>query len=178
LADLFNAVRKLVEAPILLTTRTINVAAKPNLVFRGLLAHLASANEDALSCPFDREAQDIFLNRIEVRQSSWNLFYWLYLGKQLVLMRNMYHMTWSPNVEVRPMFLLKLYPLAFLFLKESWFMGLPNVRKFFVEKDEAETDIPIPVLAHDPHPLWPATTSDRNTVISAGNTFGLIGSRR
>lgn len=178
LADFFDAVRKLVEAPVLLGTKTVNVTAKPNLIFRGLIAHLASANDEGRPCPFDREARDIFFKRITLRQSSWNLFYWLYFGKSLVVMRNMFHTTWSPTVEVRPMFLLKLYPLAFLFLKESWFMGLPNVRKFLVQKDDEETEIPIPVMAYDPHPHWPATTSDRNMIMAGGNTFGFIGSRR
>lgn len=178
LAKFFEGVRKLVETPILLTTRTVNIPAKPNLIFRGMLAHLASANVDGHPCSFDKEARDIFWKNLPLSLTSWNLFYWLYFGTNLVVMRNIFHTTWSPTVEVRPLFLLKIYPLAFLFLQEPWFMGLPNMRTHFVKSDDEETQLPIPVMAYDAHPLWPATTSDRNAIMAGGNTFGFVGSRR
>ncbi len=76
------------------------------------------------------------------------------------------------------MFLLKLYPLAFLFIKESWFMGCPNVRRFLCSRDDDEAELPVQVLRYDADPFWPATTSDSNIIFAGGNTFGLVGSRR
>lgn len=177
LADFFERVRKIIESPVLLGTPIVGVTAKPNLLLRGMFAHLASANDDGRPCPFDAEAREIFFKKRELHQSSWNLFYWLYLGKKLVVTRNIFHATWSPKVDVRPMFFLKLYPLAFLFLQESWFMGLPNVRKFLRQKDDDEVDLPLQVFRYDVNPYWPATTSDSNIIMLGGNHFGLVGER-
>ena len=178
LTSFFDQVRRLVESPILLATPIIKVAAKPNLIFRGLLAHLTSANDSGMPCPFDDEAREIFFNKRTVRQSSWNIFYWLYLGKNLFVTRNVFHTTWKPTVVVRPMFLLKLYPLAFLFAQESWFAGCPNIRMFLRQNDDEEGELPLQILRYDVDPVWPATTSDKSMILSGGNTFGIIGARR
>jgi len=178
LQNFFDQVRKLTESPIILGTPVIKVVGQPNLIFRGLLAHLTSANDSGMPCIFDDEARQIFFNKRPLRQSSWNLFYWLYLGTNLFVTRNVFYMTWHPTVEVSPMFLLKLYPLAFLLSHDSWFMGCPNIRKFVCPRDEDETELPIQVLRYDVDPFWPATPSNRNVIMGGGNTFGLLGSKR
>ena len=178
LADFFYEVKKLVEAPLLVGSSEVKVPAKPNLIFKGLFAHIASANAEGCPCDFDDEAREIFLNKRPLQQSSWNLFYWLYLGNEIAVLRNMYQVTWTPIVNVRPMFILKLFPLAFLFTRESLFMGFPNVRKFFVQEDDDEGEVPVPVLKCDINPVWPASTSDKNFIMTGANTFGLVGTRR
>src|SRR5438093_368778 len=41
----FDSVRNLVESPIIFSG-TVQVAAKPNQIYKGLLAHLVSANDN------------------------------------------------------------------------------------------------------------------------------------
>ena len=177
IASFFEQVRRRIESPIAVATPIVRVVAKPNLLFRGLLAHMASANDSGMPCSFDAEAREMFFGKRELRQSSWNLFYWLYLGKSLFVTRNVFHTTWHPTVQVSPMFLLKLYPLAFMFAHESWFMGCPNVRKFLCQRDDDEAELPVQVFRYDANPVWPVTTSDKNAIMMGGNAFGLVGAR-
>jgi hypothetical protein len=111
--DFFDRVRKLVESPII-TSPIIRVPAKPNLIYRGLLAHLISANDSGVPCSFDSEAREIFFGRRDIRLSSWNLFYWIFTGSSIFLMRNAYHTQWHPSVEVTPIQILKSYPLGYV----------------------------------------------------------------
>lgn len=60
LIDFYDRVRKLLATPLNLPG-LMRVPAKPNLIIRGLLAHIASANDNGIPTPFDREARDIFL---------------------------------------------------------------------------------------------------------------------
>ena len=178
LANYFEQVRKLVESPILLASPIIRIAAKPNLIYRGMFAHLASANDNGIPCSFDDEAREIFFRKRDISASSWSLFYWLYLGKNLSMTRNAFHATWQPTTVVRPMFLLKIYPLAFLFVQESWFAGCANVRRFLQRRDDEQVELPLQIMRCDLDPFWPATASPTNVVLAGGNTFGVLGSRR
>jgi hypothetical protein len=81
--DFFDRVRKRLESRII-TTAIVRVPAKPNLIYRGLLAHLISANDSGVPCLFDTEARDIFFGRRHIRLSSWNLFYWMFVGSSVV----------------------------------------------------------------------------------------------
>jgi hypothetical protein len=118
LVDFAQQVRKIVEFPLLLYP-LMRVPAKPNLIIRGLFAHMAGANDYGMPSLFDDEARAIFHNKTSLRLSSWNLFYWIYLGRDLFLARSLFHTSWSPSLEVYEMFIMKIYPLAFLFIKKA-----------------------------------------------------------
>jgi hypothetical protein len=172
----FNEVRKLVESRLILRS-IIHVSARPNHIYKGLLAHLVSANENGIPTAFDLEARDVFFGKRELAWSSWNLFYWIYDAHELFLMRNAYYTTWHPTVEVKPLVLLKFYPLAFMFTQEPLFMGFPNLKTFLRARDDEEVEIPLDLSRRDKHPFWPATATPNNIILLGGDSFGLIGAK-
>jgi hypothetical protein len=174
--DFFDRVRKLVESRII-TSPIVRVPAKPNLIYKGLLAHLISANDSGVPCSFDSEAREIFFGRRDIRLSSWNLFYWIFTGSSIFLMRNAYHTQWHPTVEVTPIQILKSYPLGFMFAQKPWFMGLPNMMQFRQSHDDDETDLPIILPMREGHQHWPAVPVGNTSVLLAGNTFGLVANK-
>ncbi len=173
LVDFYNRVRKIVESPLLLSP-IMRVPARPNLIIRSLFAHMAAANDSGRPSFFDDEARAIFHNKRSLRLSSWNLFYWLYLGKDLFLARSLFHTVWSPILEVHEMFILKMYPLAFLFIQKPIFYGAPNLMKFLQSRDEEESEIPILLFLNEAHPVWPAYTSNTSAIMFGGNAYGLV----
>lgn len=176
LIDCYESVRKIVESPLLLSP-LMQIPAKPNLIIRSLFAHIAAANDDGQPSRFDDEARAIFNNKKSLRLSSWNLFYWVHLGKDLFLARSLFHTTWSPVVEVHEMFILKMYPLAFLFIKKPTFFGLPNLMKFIQSRDEEDAEIPLFPYVSENHPVWPAYTSDNSAIMFGRNAYGLVAQR-
>jgi hypothetical protein len=132
IAAFFADVKKLVESRIILTS-TVKITTKPNQLYKGLMAHLVAANDNGIPSAFDIEARDLFFGRKALRSSTWSLFYWIFVGPELFIMRNAYHAVWHPIVELRPIVLLKLYPLAFMFVQEPWFLGVPNMRSYLRE---------------------------------------------
>ncbi len=120
-AAFFESIRKLIESPIILTS-TLKVTTKPNQLYKGLLAHLVAANDNGIPNSFDVEARELFWGRRPLLSSTWSLFYWIFVGPELFIMRNAYHTVWHPTVEVRAIMLLKLYPLALCLSKShgSW----------------------------------------------------------
>ena len=142
LIDFYGRVRKLLESPLHFPTPIIRVPAKPNLIIRGLMAHLASANPNGIPVPFDQEARDIFFERRELRRSSWNLFYWLYFGREIFVMRSAFLTRWNPTVELNQVFLLKCPPLAFMFSRDARFHGVPNLLHFVQNRKEDEARFP------------------------------------
>ncbi len=176
LVDFYDCVRKIVESPLLLTP-VMRIPAKPNLIIRSLFAHMAAANESGRPSFFDDEARAIFRNKKSLRLSSWNLFYWIYLGKDLFLARSLFQTVWSPILEVQEMFILKMYPLAFLFIKKPIFYGAANLMKFVQSRDEIEAEIPLLLFLSEDNPVWPAYTSNTNAIMFGGNAYGLVARR-
>lgn len=173
LVAFYNQVRSLVSSPIRLPP-VMQVAAKPNLILRGLLAHIASANDDGIPTQFDNEARDIFFKKRSLRLSSWNMFYWLYLREEMFLMRDAFLTKWSPTVELDHVQILKAPPLAFMFSQQPRFHGLPNMMQFIQARDEEEIDVPIMLARRDRHPMWPIVPMNNQIILLAGSSYGLI----
>jgi hypothetical protein len=169
-------VKKIIESPILRSPMS-RVPAKPNLIYRGLLGHLVAANDSGVPSAFDTDARELFFRRRDLRSATYSLFYWIYVDDALFLMRNAYHTVWHPRVEVRPIQIAKMYPLAFMFVQEPWFLGLPNMRSFLRANDEQEYDVPIWIYRRDTSPVWPVVAEQQNIILLAGNSFGLVGNR-
>jgi hypothetical protein len=176
LIDFSQRIRRLVESPIRMAPWA-TISAKPNLIYRGLLAHLVSANDRGIRTRFDIDARRLFFRKLPLGLSPWSLFYWVYGGASLFLMRNAHYAIWSPRVKVVTMQIIKIYPLAFMFVQEPWFLGVPNMRSFLWRKDEEEVDLPIELRRSDSHPHWPASVSEGNSILLGGGSFGLIGER-
>lgn len=172
IGSFFQTVRKVVESPLILP-RKITVSAKPNLIYRGLLAHLASANDTGVPTSFDEDVRSVFRGKAQLRNVPWNLYYWTYLGPTIYIQRRAFVGLWSP-FKIIPMFVLKAYPLGFLFTTENWFGGLPNLKKFIQPRDDQEFDVPLRLLP-DVSPIWPAETSDQNVVFMGGDSYGILG---
>jgi hypothetical protein len=144
----------------------MKVTTRPNKLYKGLMAHLVAANDNGIPNPFDMEARELFFGRRALRWSTWSLFYWVFTGPELFIMRNAYHTIWHPTVELRPMMLLKLYPLAFMFVQEPWFIGVPNMRLFLRDRDDEDAEIPIELWRKDSHPFWPAVVTPTTSLCS------------
>ena len=177
IGDFFECTRKLIESPIILAP-TVQVTTKPNHIYKGLLAHIVSANDSGAPSTFDAEARDLFFGRKNLKSSTWNLFYWIYTNPKIFVMRNAYFTIWQPRVEIITIQIIKFYPLSFMFTQEPWFYGLPNMRLLLQSRDDEEVDVPIQVGRRDGHQFWPVTAEPSNMILLAGNTFGLIGESR
>jgi hypothetical protein len=103
-----------VESPLRLPA-LMRIPAKPNLIIRDLLAHIVSANDTGIPSSFDEEARNIFMGKRSLRLSSWSVFYWVYLGRELFIARSVFLASWHPMVELSEMQVLKIYPLGFVF---------------------------------------------------------------
>lgn len=109
--------------------------------------------------------------------SSWSLFYWIYTGPSIFVMRNAYYTVWHP-LEIVPIQILKCYPLAFMFVQKPWFGGLPNLLQFAQSKDDQEVELPILIYARDNHEAWPIVPVGNTLMLMAGDSFGFIGNKR
>ena len=112
IAAFFESVRKLVELRIILTS-TMKNTTKPNQLYKGLMAHLVAANDNGIPTAFDIEARDLFFGRKPLQLSTWSLFYWVFVGPQLFIMRNAYHTVWHPRVRVARADLAQTLPARF-----------------------------------------------------------------
>jgi hypothetical protein len=173
LIELYDRVRKLVESPIQFPG-VVQIAARPNLIVRGLLAHIVSANDSGVPNRFDVEARELFFKKTSLRFSSWNLYYWVYLGETIFLMRSAYLTSWNPSVELSEMHILKIYPLAFVFARRPTFHGLPNMMRFVQSRDDEETDVPILLHRREKHPVWPAVVTPKEVIFLGGNSSGVV----
>ena len=173
LVQFFDRVLKLVNSPLILNP-IMRVSVKPNLIYRALLAHMIAANDAGVPSAFDAEGRNIFFGKQSLRLSSWNLFYWIYTGPSIFVMRNAYYTVWDP-VEVIPIQVLKCYPLAFMFVQKPWFGGLPNMFQFMRPRDDDEIELPILVYARDNHEAWPVVPIGNTLMLMAGDSFGFIG---
>ena len=166
-------VTKLVESPFQLPP-LMRIAAKPNLIIRGLLAHSVSANDTGVPSRFDEEARSIFFGKKAMRLSSWNVFYWIYMAKELFLARSLFLASWFPTLVVHEMQILKIYPLAFLFTDAPHFYGLPNMMQFIRPRDEDEAELPLFLYRRENNPVFPAYAGSDKVVFAGGHAFGLV----
>jgi hypothetical protein len=173
IVDFYQRVQKLVDSPLKLPPVAM-VSAKPNLIARGLYAHLASANDNGIPSIFDTEAREIFFRKRSLRLASWNLFYWVYQAPTMFLMRSAFLASFGSDVEMDHVHLLKAPPLAFAFSQRSTLYGLPNMMMFIQQNDRAETQIPLILDRRDPHPVWPAVPYDNQIVFLGGDSYGLV----
>ena len=90
LVNFFERTLKLLNSPLILTS-TMRIPAKPNLIYRAILAHLIATNDSGIPTAFDIEGRNVFNGKQSLRLSSWSLFYWIYTGPSIFVMRNAYH---------------------------------------------------------------------------------------
>jgi hypothetical protein len=176
IAAFFRDVKKLLESRIILTP-TMKITTRPNELYKGLMAHVVAANDNGIPTAFDTEARDLYFGRKPLLLSTWSLFYWVFLGPELVIIRNVHHAVWHPTVQLRTMMLLKIYPLAFMFIQEPWAFGLPNMRMYLGARDDEEKEVPIQLWRVDNHPFQPAVADRNNMMLLGADTFGLVGTR-
>lgn len=175
LADFFQRVLKLLNSPLILNP-IMRVSAKPNLIYRALLAHIIAANDSGMPTAFDAEGRNLFFGKQSLSLSSWSLFFWIYTGPSIFVMRNAYYAHWDP-VEVIPIQILKCFPLAFMFAQKPWFGGLPNLLNFAQHRDEEEIELPILMRARENHQAWPAVPHGNTLMLMAADSFGFIGNK-
>ncbi len=173
LLNFYQEVTKLVESPFVLPP-LMRIPAKPNLIIRGLMAHIVSANDTGVPSRFDIEARSIFFGHKPLRLSSWNVFYWLYVGKELFVARSLFLAQLFSTLQVHELQVLKIYPLAFLFTDAPHFLGLPNMMQFICSRDEDEAELPLFLYRRDHNPVFPAYAEGNKIVFAGGNTFGLV----
>jgi hypothetical protein len=173
IAAFHEKARKIVESPIILPPIK-RIPAKPNLLIKGLLAHLVSANDSGIPNSFDDEARELFFGRQSLHLSSWNLFYWVYSGSELFLMRDAFLFNWQPTIEAFPAQVLKIYPLGFMFTRKPNFFGLPNMFLFVQPNDQQETELPLYVYRRENHPAWPIVPDPDGIIFLHGGSYGLI----
>ena len=153
----------------------LSMKVRPNLLYRGLMAHLAAANDHGNSDLFDDDTHRILSKEIRCNQTDWNLYYWPYSSEEIFILRGAALASFIGEVSVAIVYVLKMAPLAFLFCKEDFF-DLPNLRTYLRNDDEASETIPFSLSHPDLETRWPAVPSDHSgrAVLTTANSFGLI----
>jgi len=63
-------------------------------------------------------------------------------------MRHAYHCVWHPRVKITSIHLLKFQPLAFMFVREPFFLGFPNMRSYLQANDDNEVEVLSDLASH------------------------------
>lgn len=170
----YQAVEKIVQTPFSVP-HIVMIAARPNLILKGFFAHFVSATERRMDSPFDIDARDLFFGRKNLRQTKFNLFYWIYLGASQFLIRDAFLGDFSRGMRVTWTQVIKIFPLGVIIADQPSFRGLPNLRNYQQPRDDQETEVPLLVFARESHPTWPIHPDNSNVVLLGGaGSSGLI----
>ncbi len=173
LIRLYEQAQKFVNSSLIVPSIT-TLSIRPNLIARGLFAHMVSANDNGVPCPFDIEARDIFFSRRPLRFSSWNLFYWVYEGDEIFVMRSAFLATATSPVQLHEVYIVKAPPLAFMFARRPNFCGLPNMMNYIQSRDQDEVEVPIVLGLRDPYASWPVVAYGNQFIMLGGASYGVI----
>ncbi len=151
------------------------LSVKPNLIFRGIMAHLCAANDKSITDNFDQEAKDIFSGKRACSSTNWNLYYWPYVDPRIFVMKAGYVGFIGNAVSTCAFYVLKSEPLAFAFCDKE-VMNFPNLKNYLQPDDNLKCDIPLRKHPADRNPVWPIEASDRSgtIVMTSANSFGML----
>lgn len=171
LKRLYTAVRRSLSLSAVTLPYPHQYTVRPNILFRAVIAHLASSNDRGPPTYFDKLVKSIFRKELSVQDSGLNLFYWRFGGESLTVARDVSVKLFR---EPRPHIfqLVKFRPLAFLVTDSTTFQGLARLP--IAQHDNVELSIPIDLSRSDRSTHWPAHPGDDGMVLASSRSPGLV----
>lgn len=171
LKRLYIAVRRSLSLSAVMLPHPHQYTVRPNILFRAVLAHLASSNNRGPPTRFDNLVKNIFLNKTSLQDSGLNLFYWRFDGGSLTVARDVSVKLFR---EPRPHIfqLIKFRPLAFLITDSTSFQGLARLP--IAQHDSVELSIPLDLSRSDRSTHWPAHPGDDGMVAASSRSPGFV----
>lgn len=165
LAELTNQCDNLLNSSLHLP-KVMMVSCNPRLVARSVFGHLAAQGVDRYS---DNEAWlelKIWFNDPQVDlPERIRIYYWLFPHRGCVVLRDAALMDLRNRMPAS-IWLLKFYPLSFMFSWEKTPRKMFDLPMLPVNSTEATVDIPVQ-LRQIPHRYWPEAPTDE-TIVAYG----------
>jgi hypothetical protein len=171
LARLFALVRAFAGTSIKLLPELTSLEVRVNLIIRGVLAHLLSANDRGYPGRFEQEVRSLFRGEKTIRECPLRVFYWRYTGQWLTIVRDISVMeVVGRRSEPDWLQVLKLNPIGFAVTDQQSFRGLPCLNNYATAHDSAFAEIPFRLFPSDSNAQWPANTGERGIMLTGAGT--------
>lgn len=173
LEKFFNDARKTLSSNIIFPSPFTRITTKPNLLIRGVLAHVATSNDSGMRTTFSDDVSALFFRKVPLRTFPWNVFLWPYVGNAQTVIRDIGLVDFvSHRTDVVQV--LKLAPLGFVMTANPHFGGLARLNTWITNHDDEEREIPY-ILSHgESHPHWPAHPGDTGAAIFSSKSTSVI----
>jgi hypothetical protein len=175
LEKFFDDARKILSSNVIFPSPITRITTKPNLLIRGILAHVATSNDSGMRTTFSDDVSDLFFRKTSLRDCPWNVFFWPYTGNSQTIIRDLGMVDFiSHGTEVVQV--LKLAPLGFVMTSNLRFRGLVRLNAWITNHDEEEREVPY-ILSHgESHPHWPALPGNTGAAIFSSKSTSVIAS--
>lgn len=175
LVEFYAQVRKFAYSNLAALPEVVFFNIQPNLVIRGIFAHLLSSNDEGVPSYLDSEVRKVFRGEAELRSSPLKVFYWRYGAKWLSIARNI-SVTEHLGAGRGPDWinLLKLKPIGFAVTNTDRLRDMPCMNDYIQAHDSLYAPVPFRLARTDMHPHWPATTGETGIMATGSNSGGLV----
>lgn len=155
----------------------LRYVVRPNKLMKGILAHIASANDPGTRTAFEKEVQEIFQGKKHIRDTRLRIYYWPYLGRYQTIIRDV---SVSYNFFKDPIFMqvIKMRPLGFAVTDSQMLFGRPCLNMYRTDRDAEEYEIPLFLEHQENHPHWPATPGNNGAAMFSSKSMGVIAKPR
>jgi hypothetical protein len=150
----------------LILPKIISIKTKPNLLVKGIIAHLISAKAEIDEVTFDKIFRKFILNKNASIPEDLHIYYWVYPYNNIIVIRDFM----MPSIrgkfkELSFFHLLKFFPIAYLVSDSNAYENLPDLMKYCNNDCDFETDIQINLERVESY-NWPEIVEDGNIFFS------------
>jgi hypothetical protein len=143
---------------------------KPNLICRGILAHLVAAKIDSHPSIFDEKVCDFILDESRTIPDDIFIYYWLFPYNFIFVIRDIIMPAIRGNFSGQIFcHLLKYFPIAYLVGNKPRYEGLLELTQYRKHGLDYEIEIPINLKKAE-HPQWPEMP-DRGNILVGGQSL-------
>ena len=174
ITNFYRSVRRLVGSSLTQWPRIMHYEVRPNILLKGILVHLLSANESGTPSEFDELVRAIYRGETNLHATPLNVFYWPYRGKELTIVREVVAHANVRNSEPHLIYLIKLKPLSFAVTTSLKFGSRPRLNDYITNHDSLKRTIPLIMTQIESNSCWPATVGKQGLILTGAGTSGLV----
>ncbi|NWG28537.1 MAG: hypothetical protein HXY48_08395 [Ignavibacteriaceae bacterium] len=146
----------------LILPKIINIKTKPNLLVKGIIAHLISAKSEIDEVTFDKIFREFISNKNASIPEDLHIYYWIYPYNNIIVIRDFMMPSIRGNFKEFSFFhLLKFFPIAYLVSDSKANENLPDLIKYCNSDCDFESDIQINLERVESY-NWPEIVEDGN----------------
>ena len=137
----------------------------PNLIVKGILAHLLSAKAEIDEVDFDEKIRKIVLDKKSIIPSDIHVFYWIYPYEHTIIIRDSLMPSKRGKFDSFSFFhMLKYFPIAYLVSDSSYYQNLPELTNYCTNDNFLQVEIPIKLKRVENY-NWPEVVDNSNIFI-------------